>query len=51
MIDSSNKVRGEINASLRSQPEEYIPEFPLDLYFMPYHHIKVLGNIITYAVN
>lgn len=35
-------------------PKEYIPEFPFvnrSLCFMLYHHIKVMRNIITYAVN
>ena len=53
-FNSFNKVREEINASLRSYPKEYIPEFTFinrSLCFIPYRHQKVLGNVITNAVN
>lgn len=43
----------DINASLRSFPKEYIPEFPFVnrfLCFTPYH-IKVMGNVISYTAN
>lgn len=49
-----NKVREEINASLWSYPKEYILEFPFtnrSFCFIPYRHQKVLGNVITNAVN